>query len=359
MSGHVPLRSHTSRARTLLLIAGAFLLIAALGVGVLGWNARAAGDQIPKGVTIAGVDVGGMTAAEARATLVRAVGEPAKRPVEVELNGRTVELTAREAGVALTFDGAIERAIARGEEGNFLSRGWRELTGGEVTGNEPITVAVDRRAVGAFVDRIAKSVDRPAVDASLALSVESVSVNESQDGTRLGHPEKLRKQIVRALRKPRGERTFAAKTVAVKPETTTDQVWAANETVVTVSKASTTVRVFVRGELVKTYNVAVGSAEYPTPSGQFAVQTMQVDPPWNVPNSEWAGDLQGQTIPGGAPNNPLVARWIGFDGAVGFHGTRDGGSIGSAASHGCVRMNPPDVIDLYERVRAGTTVLVV
>jgi lipoprotein-anchoring transpeptidase ErfK/SrfK len=85
---------------------------------------------------------------------------------------------------------------------------------------------------------------------------------------------------------------------------------------------------------------------------------MQVDPPWNVPDSDWAGDLAGSTIPGGAPNNPLVARWIGFNGSVGFHGTADIGSLGSAASHGCVRMNPRDVIDLYERVDVGTTVYV-
>ena len=55
---------------------------------------------------------------------------------------------------------------------------------------------------------------------------------------------------------------------------------------------------------------------------------MQVDPPWNVPQSDWAGDLAGQTIPGGDPANPLVARWIGFNGSVGFHGTASIGSIG-------------------------------
>ena len=85
---------------------------------------------------------------------------------------------------------------------------------------------------------------------------------------------------------------------------------------------------------------------------------MQVDPPWNVPQSDWAGDLAGQTIPGGDPSNPLVARWIGFNGSVGFHGTASIGSLGTAASHGCVRMAPADVIDLYDRVAVGTPVLV-
>lgn len=347
-----------TRARTLLLIAGLLLFLAAAGVGLLGWNARAANDRIPKGVTIAGIDVGGKSAAEARAILRRRVAERAARPIEVEVDGRTVELTAREAKVAVAFDGAIQRALAAGERGSFLERGWRELTGGEVKGNEKVVVAVNDRAVAAFVDRIARSVDKPAVDASLAIAVDSVSVTRSQDGARLQDPAKLRKQIVRALHKPNGERAFRATVVKVPAAKTTEQVWEATPTVVTVSKSSTTVRVFVRGELVKTYGVAVGSSEYPTPEGQFVVQSMQVDPPWNVPNSEWAGDLAGQTIPGGAPNNPLKARWIGFNGSVGFHGTADIGSLGSAASHGCVRMNPTDVIDLYDRVAIGTPVLV-
>ena len=48
----------------------------------------------------------------------------------------------------------------------------------------------------------------------------------------------------------------------------------------------------------------------------------------------------GETIPGGDPRNPLVARWIGFNGSVGFHGTASAGSLGTAASHGCIRMAP-------------------
>ena len=109
---------------------------------------------------------------------------------------------------------------------------------------------------------------------------------------------------------------------------------------------------------MKTYTVAVGTAEYPTPTGEYVVQTKQVNPAWSVPKSEWAGSLAGQVIPGGDPRNPLVARWIGFNGSVGFHGTASSGSLGSAASHGCVRMAPADVIDLFKRVDVGTPILV-
>jgi lipoprotein-anchoring transpeptidase ErfK/SrfK len=77
-----------------------------------------------------------------------------------------------------------------------------------------------------------------------------------------------------------------------------------------------------------------------------------------VPNSAWAGSLQGQVIPGGAPNNPLKARWLGIADGVGIHGTAEDWSIGSRASHGCIRMHVADVVDLYPRVPVGAKVLI-
>jgi lipoprotein-anchoring transpeptidase ErfK/SrfK len=85
---------------------------------------------------------------------------------------------------------------------------------------------------------------------------------------------------------------------------------------------------------------------------------MQDRPTWNVPKQSWAGALAGKVIPFGDPRNPIVARWIGFNGGVGFHGTKELDSLGHSASHGCIRMNPTDVIDLFKRVHVGETVIV-
>ena len=105
--------------------------------------------------------------------------------------------------------------------------------------------------------------------------------------------------------------------------------------------------------MAKTYTVAIGAVGFDTPAGVYHIQNKAVDPVWTVPDSDWAGDLAGKTIPGGAPENPLKARWMGiFDGA-GIHGTDDVASLGSAASHGCVRMAVPDVIDLYDQRPRG------
>ena len=94
-----------------------------------------------------------------------------------------------------------------------------------------------------------------------------------------------------------------------------------------------------------------------TPAGLYAIQNKAVDPVWNVPNSDWAGDLAGKAIPPG-PENPLKARWMGIYAGAGIHGTDALDSLGSAASHGCVRMAVPDVIDLYDQTPVGAPVYI-
>ena len=110
-------------------------------------------------------------------------------------------------------------------------------------------------------------------------------------------------------------------------------------------------------KLYKSYPIAVGQPAYPTPTGSFVVVNMQVDPTWvPPPDSDWAKGAK--PIPPG-PTNPLGTRWIGTSyPAVGIHGTPDDASIGSYASHGCIRMHIPDVEDLYTRVVVGMPVII-
>jgi len=110
------------------------------------------------------------------------------------------------------------------------------------------------------------------------------------------------------------------------------------------------------GKLVKSYPVATGQAAYPTPTGSYAITSMQMNPTWLPPNSDWAKDAK--PIPPGI-DNPLGTRWIGTSASgVGIHGTPDDASIGTYASHGCIRMHIYDVEDLYERVSIGMPVTI-
>ena len=333
-------------------------LIAGGVVASLAWADGKASDRLADGVRIAGVEVGGLSRSQALVRLRSRVGSPARRPAVVQVGERTFTLDAARAGVHMNLRGAVDRAHAESREGNLLQRGWRELTGGTVDHDEPAPVELDRRAVRSFVGSIHAQLARRPVDASLELAVDRVTVSPSRPGRRLAGREDLVRRVTAALSSPASERAFRGRVVDVAPKVTEDGIFDSQPVAVTVSREGRTVRVFRRGELVKTYRVAVGEPKYPTPTGRFAVQTMQKNPAWNVPDSEWAGDLRGKVIPSGDPKNPLVARWIGFDGSVGFHGTKSIASLGSAASHGCVRMRPGDVIDLYERVQAGTPILV-
>jgi lipoprotein-anchoring transpeptidase ErfK/SrfK len=144
----------------------------------------------------------------------------------------------------------------------------------------------------------------------------------------------------------------------VYPQTNVNDLRAQNRTVITVSKRDFKLRLFKDLRLRKTYPIAIGQAAYPTPEGRYRIQDKQVNPVWSVPNSPWAGELAGTTVAGGSAANPLKARWMGIVNGVGIHGTGNDASIGSAASHGCIRMHVWHVKDLYPRVPVGTAVVI-
>jgi len=114
------------------------------------------------------------------------------------------------------------------------------------------------------------------------------------------------------------------------------------------------VYVYQGNQMETSFPVAVGKPGWETPVGTYEVISMLQNPGWVSP-------FTGEEIPPG-PDNPLGERWIGFwtDGQnfIGFHGTPTRHSVGQAASHGCVRMFNEDILQLYELVDMGTTVVV-
>ena len=112
------------------------------------------------------------------------------------------------------------------------------------------------------------------------------------------------------------------------------------------------------GKLVKTYPVATGQPAYPTPTGTFTIVNKSKDPTWMPPDSPWA---EGAKPVGPGINNPLGTRWMGTSASgVGIHGVppNEEWSIGSYASHGCIRMHNADAIELFELVVVGMPVII-
>ncbi|WP_442948043.1 L,D-transpeptidase [Nostoc sp.] len=112
--------------------------------------------------------------------------------------------------------------------------------------------------------------------------------------------------------------------------------------------------VYAGDEVIASYPIAVGKKGWETPTGSFQVIHMRHYPIWRHP-------ITGKVFEAGT-DSPLGDRWIGFwsDGRneIGFHGTPDIDLVGTAVSHGCLRMRNSDVRLLYEQVSLGTKVLV-
>ena len=126
---------------------------------------------------------------------------------------------------------------------------------------------------------------------------------------------------------------------------------------IVILRGSNRLRLYESTKLVRTFGVATGEARYPTPTGAFEIVTMQRNPWWYPPPSDWAAD--SDPVPPG-PGNPLGTRWMGISAPyVGIHGTPDSASIGYSASHGCVRMRISDAEWLFQHVKVGTPVFIV
>ena len=115
---------------------------------------------------------------------------------------------------------------------------------------------------------------------------------------------------------------------------------------------------FADGRLQAHYPIAVGGADWQTPTGEFEVVVREENPTWDVPVSiqeemRRAGRRVLTRVPPG-PANPLGRYWLGLSlDSVGIHGTIAPLSIYSFATHGCIRLRPDDIEELFVQVAEG------
>lgn len=124
-----------------------------------------------------------------------------------------------------------------------------------------------------------------------------------------------------------------------------------NAPFIIVNKQSNQLAFVNEGKVQEVYPVATGATEELTPNGIHTIIVKAMNPYYRK-----------KDIPGGAPNNPLGSRWIGFDAKdtdgriYGIHGTNQPESIGQNISAGCIRMLNENIEKLYEQVPIGTKV---
>jgi lipoprotein-anchoring transpeptidase ErfK/SrfK len=296
--------------------------------------------HIRPGVSAGGVDLSGLTVPEATAKLDAELAPRLAPDLLIGVAGRPWTLKMADAKLELDSARTAKRAL-------YATAGTTQVAP---------AISHSRLAVKAFAEAIAKQVGKPARDAKIRITLRHIYRQRSRPGLGLDVAA-ARKAIDAAIDDPAAPRVLHQALTRLRAKVNANDLARVYNTVITIDKAHFKLRLFKGLKFRKSYGVAVGQPAYPTPSGRFAIQSKQVNPVWSVPNSPWAGELQGTTVQGGSAANPLKARWMGIANGVGIHGTGEDWSIGTRASHGCIRMHVPDVIDLFQRVPVGAPVL--
>ena len=320
------------------------LAVVAVAAGCAG-PAGAHDPVIPSGAAVDGVDVGGLHLSEAADRLERELGPGLRSPVRLRIAGRRSTLTARHARVR--FD-----ALRSARRANIAARG----AAGDPVDVKP-WVRFDRKRVRAFVARAARRVERRARDARLAYTVTKLRIRRGRVGYDVDR-EALVDRIELALTTPSAPRELRAARRKVRPDVTKGDLRSRDRTVVTVHRRGFRLRVFKGMKRVAAYPVAVGAPGHATPRGRFTIANKAVDPAWSAPDRPWAGAYRNEVVAGGTAENPLKARWLGIVDGVGIHGTSQRWSLGSRASHGCIRMSVPAVKRVYRLVPVGAEVMI-
>jgi len=289
----------------------------------------------PAGTFVAGVDISGQDAATALATVTNAYNAP----IVIRIGERVFKISNAQIAATADIQTAVNEAVVR--------------TAG---GNTPVTATYNETKLQKAVDRVIKMASTKGSAARWQLTRRKPLLKLGKAGNA---PD--RAVIVKQAKDAIGIFSLRAQQdvvplVPVQSEATLEKLGY----VIVVSKPDRTLTLYApvkdKAKVVKEYRVAVGAPSFPTPSGRFTIVSMQTNPWWYPPSSDWAKDAE--PVPPG-PSNPLGTRWMGLDREdVGIHGTPDSGSIGGFASHGCIRMLISQAEALFTRVDVGTPVII-
>jgi len=125
--------------------------------------------RIADGVTVNGIDVGGLTPQQARAKLSATLLQPLDRPVSVRYQGRRFTLTPAKAQIAVDIDGSVDRAMEASQKGSIFTRTWREVRGTELDARVDAKITYSRAAVRDIVRRVERKLTVEPRDASVDL----------------------------------------------------------------------------------------------------------------------------------------------------------------------------------------------
>jgi lipoprotein-anchoring transpeptidase ErfK/SrfK len=349
---------HRRRAAVLIGVA----VVAGVALLVFGGAAFAAvryehthADRIMPGVTVAGVDVSGMTREEAIAAVRAPIAERLSEPLTVTVGNDHWTVTPQTLGRRAAVAAAVRAAFSAGDDLGTLDRAWHRIRA-ESLG---VDVAVDYTTTGSGIEEFAAMLARRTFEAprdpSIGLSDDhnDIVMIHGRTGTKL-NVDVAQASIQAAIADGQSALHLHTRTLAPKHTEAT-----MGRTIV-VRLDQNRLYLYDGFHVIRTFTVATAKPGFTTPSGVWTIYDKQVDPVWHNPALDsWGADLPA-VIPGG-PGNPMGPRAIYIDapGLIRIHGTTDDSSIGRYASHGCIRMHNTEVIQLYPLIDVGEHVIVV
>jgi lipoprotein-anchoring transpeptidase ErfK/SrfK len=312
------------------LLAATFLLLVTLGVAAP--DAARKPVTIAPGVKVASVKVGGLTSEPARMRIERAFG----RPLRLRFGDKRWRISPRYLGANAAIDDAVAHALKARPRARV-----------------PLEVSAARPRIRRYVQRLDRLFSREPVNASvIGVANGRPAFTPATPGLAVRRDEMTNAFAYMLTTNRRTPLTLLTR--SVPPDVTPENFGP----VIVVFRESKRLTLFDGRRAVRSFRIATGTAEYPTPLGNYSIATMQRNPWWiPPPDSDWARGKK--PIPPG-PGNPLGTRWMGTTAPlVGIHGTPDAASIGYSASHGCIRMRVSEAEALFTQVNVGTPVLIV
>lgn len=338
------------------------LAITALIVFTIGSVAAVVGDyvafaNVTRGVTVAGHDLGGMTAGQVRTAVDEYVSAPALQPLTVSGANRSWTLDPKGI-VTVDADAMIDEAYAPARNATLVTRLMSRVAGEPLPADVRPVYSVATSTLAAWVQQTAATVDAAPVDAKRKIANYAILITPEVYGSSVDQ----KSAVARISAALTGEAALSTtnRVASLPIKVIAPKVLKSSfKRAIVVSISERRVRLFNGDTLVKTYPCAPGQIAWPTPLGDFRVVRKQANAPWLNPHSAWSASMP-DIIPGG-PNNPMGDRKIGINyPGVFLHGIppSEYSSIGTRASHGCMRMMPSAIHDLYPRVRVGDPVFI-
>jgi lipoprotein-anchoring transpeptidase ErfK/SrfK len=341
------------RGTIVLLVVLAVLVAGAVGSAFAAMSYdRSHADRILPGIRVEGVDVGGMTRAQAISAVRPLADRVLARTITVHAGSISWTKTLAQLGASVDVTPAVDQALEVSQRYPWWSRTYHRIANKPIDARFEYQLAFDSRPVQTFVSTVSRKVRTAGVDAGYELEGNTLHITASQAGHTL-RADAAAALLIAAVRT--AEPSVRLPMASVAPDVTEDEVGKA----ILVNVSKNMLYLFDDLKVVRQYPVATAMQGFLTPDGTWEVINKVENPTWHNPDPTGWGKDEPLVVPPG-PGNPLGTRALYLNApGIRIHGTPSDYSIGSYASHGCIRMHISDSEALYPLVPIGTPVYVV